>query len=226
MKRQKKIRIIVILVIAALLLGIAVVSRVAIQELGGNDPHAGHDHAQGGQTTVDPHAGHDHGTTKKPDTGVLTYNVYSNADKTYRVVVRDAAKKTVFERDKMYNAPIKEDLSEDLFTLSWATDKGPNDFEYIFCNKKTGAVSQAFRGAHGFDGVRVAYPSDDETTIIVQDIFDKKVYYKEYPLKDAYTEGKYVVVGGKLQADKKTVRFSYIVDEKGSTRQAVIKLYE
>lgn len=204
------------------------------------DEHAGHNHAEGEDcnttTTADPHAGHNHAagedcnvtTTGHNDseTGVLNYRVYTNADKTYRVTVVDAKNKVVFEQDKLYNAPVKEDMGNDIFALGWATGTGPNDFSQIFCNKKTGAVSQEFFAPKGYDGVRVAYPNKDQTKIIVQDIFDKDAYYKEYTLESTFRKDGEIVVGGKLHTDKKTVTVSYYTDEKGTLRQAAIKLYE
>lgn len=198
------------------------------------DPHAGHNHAAGEDcnVTTDPHAGHNHAAgegsdhNEESETGVLNYRVYTNADKTYRVAVVNTKNEVLFEQDKLYNAPVKEDVSEEIFTLGWATGNGANDFAHVFCNKKTGAVSQEFVAPRGYDGVRVAYPNKDQTKIVVQDIFNKDTYYKEYALADAFRKDGDIVAGGKLQSDKKSVIVSYFTDEEGTIRQTVIHLYE
>lgn len=230
----------ILLAVVAILVFLIVFGPKNNQQL---DSHAGHNHAEGEDcdttTTADPHAGHNHAAgedcnvttagrshSEESETGVLNYHVYTNADKTYRVSVVNAKNEVVFQQDKLYNAPVKEDLSDEIFALGWATGTGPNDFAQIFCNKKTGAVSGEFFAPKGFDGVRVAYPSEDQTKIIVEDIFDKDNYHKEYTLEGAVSKDGEIVVGGKLQSDKMTVTVSYYSDEKGTIRQAAIKLYE
>lgn len=199
------------------------------------DPHAGHNHGADEDCTVsttkpatnDPHAGHNHGADEEcNDTGTLSYRYYTNADKTYRVQVVDKNNKVVFEKDKLYNAPFQESVNEDIVGLCWATGSGANDFEYIFWNKETGVVSEVFWAPRGFDGTRIACPSEDQTKIVIRDIFDSEGYHKEYTLEDAYTKGEDVVVGGRLKDDGKTVLISYVVDEKNTSRHVTVSLYE
>lgn len=214
---------------AALLIGALVVIGPI---LGGNptDPHAGHNH---GSDLGDGHYegdGHDHGTPTSGTTNAkVKYQIYSNADKTYRLVIRDQKGTIVFEADKLSRAPSKEavDATAGIYELSWATDNGPNDFECVYYNEKTGQVSKKFVAPRGTDGVRIAYGSDDQTKMIVQELFNDKGYYKEYALKNAApNKNGDIIVGGKLQADKKTVVVSYLATGTDATQHITIKLYE
>lgn len=195
--------------------------------LGGNenaDPHAGHDHgtANGGHYEGD---GHDHGTSDA--NAKVKYSVYTNADKTFHLVIRDQKNAVVFEVDKLEKAPIPATIDEEkgIHELGWATGTGPNDFACVYYNEKTGQVSGQFVAPRGTDGVRIAYGSEDQTKVIVQDVFNKDTYYKEYTLANAVEKNGNIIVGGKLQVDKKTVVISYNSSEKDATEHTSINLY-
>lgn len=231
--RKQWIAIIVAVVVIAIIAGILVagsLSRAAI-----TDPHAGHNHAPGedcSTATTGGHYegdGHNHGTqaTANPSAKVK-YQLYTNADKTYRLVLRGTDGKTLFEADKLSKSPMKETVDADkgIFELSWATGQGPNDYDSVFYNEKTGQVSEKIHAYRGTDGVRIAYGSADQKKVIVQDLFNKNAYYKEYPLEGAHAKNGNIIVGGKLQSDKKTVVISYFAKDQSATQHATIKLYE
>ena len=227
--KQATTIIISVLCAAALLIGLLVVIGPI---LGGNaDPHAGHDHSS---DLGDGHYegdGHDHGNTGNTTAGSsnakVKYQVYSNADKTYRVVFRDAGGKVLMEQDKIPKQPVREAVDADngVYTAAWATGQGPNDYAQIFYNEKTGEVSQVIVAPRGYDSARVAYGSDDQTKIIVQDLFNKDAYYKEYALTDPDTSAKDIILGGKLQSDNKTVTVSYAGTD-GKSHHINVPLYE
>lgn len=226
--KQATTIIISVLCAAALLIGLLVVIGPI---LGGNaDPHAGHNH---GSDLGDGHYegdGHDHGhsnTTGANANAKVKYQIYTNADKTYRLTFRDTAGKAVAEFNNIAKQPMKETVDADkgVYSLGWASGSGPNDFYCVYYNEKTGQVSDQFHAPRGTDGGRVAYGSEDQTKVIVQDLFSKSAYYKEYTLNAPSTTADNIIVGGKLQSDKKTVVISY-VDTDGKTRHANFKLYE
>lgn len=173
------------------------------------------------------HADHDHGSTTPSDEQVK-YQLYTNADKTYRVVFRDAAGKSVAEFDKIAKLPLKSVVNAEkgIYELGWATGDGPSDFYCVYYNVNTGAVSKLFHAPRGTDGVRIAYGSEDQTKIIVQDVFSSGSYYKEHLLEGAYTAAKNIIIGGSLQVDKKTVVIAYVTDAEGATQHTMIGLYE
>ncbi len=223
--RKQWTAIISILSVIALLVGIAVMAKACAP-----DPHAGHDHSN---TDANGHYegdGHDHSHTTNADqnTDKVKYQVYTNADKTYRLVFRDQKNAIVFEADKLTKAPIKETVNEKngIYELGWATGSGATEYECVYYNIKTGQVSQQFHAPLGTDGVRIAYSGKDETKVIVQELFNDKGYKKEHVLEDAYNKNGTIITGGKLQADNKTVLVSYYTDEKGEPRHVAIKLYE
>lgn len=233
--KKQRTTIVVVLCVAAIIAGIIVAAKLSGASAA--DPHAGHNHATGEEHTEDD--GHDHssGATNNNnsshgqdnpsqiDTGVLNYRVYTNADQTFRVTVVDKNNKVLFQKDKTHRVPVAEKVTDTIFTISWATGDGPNDFESIFCNKETGAVSALFYAPRGYDGRRVAYSSDDQTVIIVQDIFNKSNYLKHYTLKGAYTEGDYIIRNGKLAEDNK-VQVTYVVNKNNGTHTVSIPLYD
>lgn len=200
------------------------------------DPHAGHDHSN---TSTGEHFegdGHDHGhgnTTPSNTTDKVKYQIYTNADQTYRLVIRDQKNAIVFEKDKMERQPLRDTIneSEGIYELSWAlykehADNGPNDFECIYYNVKTGQVSDLFVAPRGCNGVRIAYGSEDQTKIIVQDLFDKNAYYKEHELANATEKNGDIIISGSLKPDKKTVVIAYHSSETENDAHTTINLYE
>ena len=216
--REQRIAIIIVACVVVLLVGIAVGKKVF-----NVDEHAGHDHSAEGEEHYEGD-GHDHGSANS-NTGPVTYRYYTNEDKTYRVQVLDKNSNVLFEKDKLANIPVKTDLNETIVELSWATGSGTNEFDSIYWNKKTGQVSQMFHAPRGTDGVRIAYPSEDQTKVIVQDVFNKATYYKEYSLPNPYTGFSDVIVGGSLGEDN-TVGITYYIDNQKNTLRTYYKLYE
>lgn len=158
----------------------------------------------------------------------VRYQLYTNADKTYRAVLRDANGKSLAEFDKLTKQPIKAaiDAGKGIYELGWATGDGPSDFECVYYNVKTGQVSQKFHAPHGTDGVRIAYGSEDETKVIVQDVFNKQNYYKEHALsKPAPNKNGYIIVGGSLKSGKKSVSISYHTEGQEDSQLVTVPLY-
>lgn len=187
------------------------------------DPHAGHNHASSNPTIATTATG-SHDTSQT--TNDLLYRYYTNADKTYRVQIISKDNKVLFERDGLINVPFKEEVSASVISLSWATGQGPNDYEAIYWNKETATLSEAFWAPRGCDGVRIAYPSADQTKILVQDLFSKDAYYKEYALTNAVKKNGDVIVGGRLHENKKTVIISYNSSETDASAHMTLNLYD
>ena len=228
-KNKKKLRITRKQWIAALsVLGVvAILVSISVMAKSCTDPHAGHDHSTDSGEHYEGD-GHDHsGSNNSTNTGAkVKYQQYTNADGTYRLVFRDAAGNVLREVNDIPKTPMREAVNADngVYSLSWATGSGPNDYQHIYYNEKTGKLSQVIHAARGCDGVRVVYGSEDQRKVIVENLFDDE-YHQEYSLPNAYTEAKDVIVGGKLQVDNKTVVVSYIVDEKNATSHLTVKLY-
>ena len=181
--RKQWTAIIALLCAVALIVGIIIAGN-----LRGNGHYEGDGHNHGAEGEHYEGDGHDHGSdghTNSTSTDKVKYRYYTNEDKTYRVQVLNAGNKVLFEKDKLANVPFETKISDTIVELSWATGSGANDFEAIYWNKETGNISQLFWAPKGTDGVRIAYPSEDQTKVIVQDLFDKDSYCKEYELKNA-----------------------------------------
>ena len=223
--RKQWIVIICVICVAALIGGISLAMKLGNN--GGHYEGDGHNH---GTSQGDGHYegdGHDHGTGNSD--AKVKYQIYTNADQTYRVVFRDNAGKTLAEYDKIAKQPIHETIDETkgIYELGWATGNGANEFECVYYNVKTGQLSDKFVAPRGTDGVRIAYGSEDQTKVVVQDLFDKTAYYKEHALKAPETnKNGDIIVGGRLHENKKTVIISYNSTETESTAHATIELYE
>lgn len=185
----------------------------------------GHDHSRPTASSESADAP----TATTPETAEkVKYQIYTNADKTYHLVFRDTAGKMIAEFDNIPKTPILESINTEqgIYALGWASGSGPNDFECVYYDVKTGKVSKQFHAPRGTDGVRIAYGSEDQTKIIVTDVFSSGSYYKEYPLENAYTDAKDIIIGGNLKVDKKTVVIAYVTDAEGATQHTMIGLYE
>lgn len=230
--RKQWIAIISLVGVIAIVAGIMVVGNLSNASIA--DPHAGHNHAPGEDCNTTPTGGHyegdghNHGAPTNTANAKIKHQIYVNADKTYRLVFRDTAGKTLAEFDNIPKQPMTEtvDAAKGIYSLAWATASGPNDYEQVYYNTLTGAVSEKFYAPRGTDGVRIAYSSPDQKSILVQDLFDKKVYYKEHPLKDAVEKKGNIIISGKLQADRKTVLISYCSSDSDNYAYANIPLYE
>lgn len=229
--RKQWIRILCLGAVLAIIVGLVVITRAGLNELGD-------EHDSEGNTVVTDEHGHAadvHNTTKPGTTNAndkVKYQTYTNTDGTYRLVLRDSKNAVLFEQDKLERMPSVEKVNEEkgVYALGWAlykdpADNGPNDYASVYYNVKTGEVSQLFLAPRGCDGVRIAYGSEDQTKVIVQDLFDKEEYYKEYTLENAVpNKDGDIIVGGQLK--NATVVVSYVADEKGTTLRHPINLYE
>ena len=214
--------IITLLCAVALIVGIIIAGN-----LRDNGHYEGDGHNHGAEGEHYEGDGHDHGSdSHSTSTDKVKYRYYTNEDKTYRVQVLNDKNQVVFEKDKLTNVPIKKDLNDTIVELGWATGSGANDFDAIYWNKKTGEVTELFWAPRGTDGVRIAYPSEDQTKVIVQDLFDKNAYYKEYALENATEQSGNIIVGGKLNESNKTVLISYNSSKSETTAHLTVKLYD
>lgn len=231
-KKKKLWTVIGVVALVVVLVAAALIGRFAPAA----DPHAGHDHDADPHTstTADPHAGHNHGdslhTTAKPDGNTANTVVCiptKNDDGTYSFVLRDQKGHELFRKSGLDRAPLTERISDQVYSVGWPTGAGPNDYQQVYYHLQTGQVSQVFDSPLASDGVRVIVPRalKKSYAVIVQDLFDAKVYSKTYPLPGAYTGGDYTVVGGKLDPETKKVRVTYLVSEKAERTAAFIPLY-
>lgn len=246
LNRKQWTTLISVLAAIAILVGVIVVARQAAKGNNGHYEGDGHNHGSEGEHyegdghdhspitgtpstnaagSTQPTSGHTHNSSA---TDKVKYQVYSNADKTFRLVIRDSKNEIVFEKDNLSKQPIKNVMDEEngVYELGWATGDGANEFECIYYNVKTGQVSEAFVAPRGCDGTRVAYGSADQKKVIVQDLFDKNTYYKEYELTNAIEKNGNIIIGGRLHENKKTVVISYNSSESESSAHVTIDLYK
>ena len=227
-KKNKLWAIIGVSVVVVALVAVALIGRFAPAA----DPHAGHDHdadphtsttdghGHEGEGDTQPTGSHSHGSTK------IKYEPKENGDGTYSFTLKDPNGKLLFSKDGLDRYPLVENVSEDVYRLGWPTGSGPNDFQEVYCHRKSGQVSEVFDGAVASDGVRIALPIGDSQkgySILVRNVFDND-YTKEHKLEDAFKGGKYAVLSGKMAKDK-TVRIIYLAGSDGTHKNILIDLY-
>ena len=225
--RKQWTRIICLGIVLALIVGLVIITRSGLSEKGGN--HDGHNHED--ETVVTDEHGHaadTHNTTahnSSSGAGKLRYQLYTDSKtNTHGIGIYNSKNQLLLEKKGMPNAPIREkegDLTLVYFAMSL---NGFTNGVSIYCDEQGERVSDAFHGVIGTDGVRVAYCSDDDTTIIVQDLFDKSLYYKEYKLTGVYQNGTQTIKGGRVTNGVAVV--TYACDSEGNTATKQIKLYE
>lgn len=182
----------------------------------GHESHEGHNHdtpAAEGHTHVAQVSGN--------------YRIEKAQDGTYTVTVTDKNGKALRTEKNLKNAPIVEKITDEVYSIGWATGTGPNDYKCLYGNSAKYLASEVFTSPLGCDGKRVAYPhaEKDGYAVTVQDVFDKAAYSRTHLLEDAYVGGDYTVAGGKLRQDG-TVNVAYVINKEGRTRSAVIPLYD
>ena len=226
---KQKIAILCGVIAIVLIAGISIITRFT-----GNsaDLHAGHNHAPGEDCNTTPNGGHyegdghNHNTPASPTDSKLSFQLDHSGD-TYTYSIYNDAKELLFKRVNLTDVPVKMAANGGLTLVYFKSDEvGYSAGDTAYCNEKTGQVSAAFHGAIDTDGVRVAYCNADDTAIIVQDLFNKSAYYREYPLEGVYAKGDFAILNAKLSQDKKSVSVTYYIDASKKTQQATIPLYE
>lgn len=225
--RKQWISILSVLGVIAILAGIIVMSGLGKKA----DPHAGHNHGDLPEGHYEGD-GHDHGTaTEGHNHGTTTAKVkidqpVANGDGSYRVTVRNEKGSPVFSQDKFYGAlsDLPMDKDAGIYELSWCTTdvdhSTANTYEALYYNANTGAISEVFYAPKASDGHRVVYPSSDQTKVIVQDIFDKTAYYKEYTLEGAVAKNGEIITSSFMQIseDSKQAKITYrLADDETKT---------
>lgn len=238
--RKQWIATLSLLGVVAILAGIIVMSGL------GGGSHAGHNHGDEGNTTAtDEHGhpigshdtvptdahGHPAGSHGSTDTSALRFQPYTNTDGTYGFAVYNSKNVLLTKQDKLPYAPYQDTEDSSGYSVIYCKTAAPTEGGYtsglsIYCDEKNQRVSDALHGVLATDGTRVAYCSEDDTTVIVQDLFDKNAYCKEYPLPNVVKNGNQTVKHARLSADSKTVMVTYTIDEEGLTANHSIKLYE
>ena len=223
--RKQRTSILCGLLAAVLLIGLVVVSRVAVTQSGAIDDHAGHDHAED-QTTNNGHSANDgHGHGSSPDSK-LRYQLY-RSNGTFTYAIYNADNKLLMKKEGLELEPVKMTADNGLTQVYFRSKKtGFTVGETVYGDEKNGRISDAFHGEIGSDGVHVAYCSDDDTTIIVQDLFDKNAYYMEYPLISPYTGGEQIIKNGSYKTDTQIVSVSYLANDGSETRTMTVPMYE
>ena len=170
----------------------------------------------------DDHAGHNHDQAVS-----LKYQATTGSDGTYGFVVQDHDGTELYSRTGLKYPPLKEGASDTVFSVSWATGTGPNDYVSVYFDRVHCRVSDLITAPVASDGTRVVYPvsKDGGCYVVVQDLFGDEKYTKEHHLTDAYTGGTYTVMGGKL-VDGTRASVSYLVSENGEHRIVEFDLYE
>ena len=113
-------------------------------------------------------------------------NVMQNIDKTYSYDVTDYDGRVLVSEENITERPKQAFVSADVVGIMFQYGTGPSTNEATYYDLENGRVSKTFSyvltAKNGY--VVCADYRNKQHIIIVQDIFDKDSYYKEYVLED------------------------------------------
>lgn len=207
MTRKNKNRIIIIAIVAAVALLIGVIALAS--HLGQTDPHAGHNHAPGESCPDDivpnstPEHSHSTGITRQENT--FGHNIVATGNGTYTLTVLNSKNETLFKQENITKRPVVSKNTDTLYDIAWQASDDPFHYQFIYCDSKAEKVSEVFPYVYQCkDNLIVYAQKNDQGTgyvAVVQDVFNKKAYYKTYPLPGAVPEGYHIISGVALKED-------------------------
>ena len=109
------------------------------------------------------------------------YTVISNGDFTYTYEIRDRQGNMLLYESQCEREPHIEMLNDNLLKCMIQYGTGITAQSTFYVNVETGAVSEAFNSVYDEHEGRTAYflYLNSKHFMVVQDIFDKEVFYKE-----------------------------------------------
>ena len=116
------------------------------------------------------------------------YTVIDNGDSTYTYEIRDNKGNMLLYESLCMSEPHIEMLSDNLLSCMIQSGTGAISRYTFYVNVETGAVSKSFNCVYDEYNGRIAYflYLNSNHYMVVQDIFDNEVFYKEFELPGDY----------------------------------------
>ena len=142
------------------------------------------------------------------------YTVTKKEDNTHSYSFADLNGNILFEKENVVREPKINMVSVNVYELITQTGTGLSTNWAVYCDVETSKVSETFHYVLGAKGDYVVYADYEEGKhfIIVQNIFDKSVYYKTYELENVSPVAADFVVDGYFNT-KGNVNITYLSGE-------------
>ena len=115
------------------------------------------------------------------------YQITDNEDYTYDYVVKEKNNNILISEERMSREPEINIINENLLSVSVQAGTGLSTRWTIYCDVSKGTVSGAYCSVLGEYEENVVYVNYDNGTycIVIQNIFNRKLFYRETVLEDA-----------------------------------------
>ena len=141
------------------------------------------------------------------------YQVTDNEDFTFDYVIKDKNDNVLLFEERISREPEINVINENLLSVSVQAGTGLSTRWTIYCDVLNGNVSDAYCSVLGEYEENVVYVNYDNGTyrIVIQNIFNQKLFYKETVLEDASLAAD-PVVGFEI-GDNDTAKVVYLKGE-------------
>ena len=131
------------------------------------------------------------------------YSVYQNEDQTYSYKIFDQKGYVLFGDDRCPQEPRIEKVTDRVYSVTVQAGTGLSTNWAVFCDAEKGTVSETFHYVLMAQGDYVVYVARDngQTSIVVENIFDKAAYCQAYPLSGCSAVAGDVVLGAEPKGD-------------------------
>lgn len=142
------------------------------------------------------------GCSDQPKNATLEdfYTITKNSDNRFDYTFEDKNGKVLFENKDTTREPSIRELTDNVYEITTQTGTGLSTNWAVYCDTENSKVSETFNYVLGAKDSYVVYVNyeNKEHTIIVQDIFDKSVYYETYKLENESPVAADVIVGSEF----------------------------
>lgn len=142
------------------------------------------------------------------------YSVSQNEDQTYSYKIYDQKGNVLFGDDRCPQEPRIEKVTDRVYSVTVQAGTGLSTNWAVFCDVENSRVSETFHYVLMAQGDYVVYVAreDGQTSIVVENIFDKVAYCKAYPLSGCSAVAGDVVLGAQPAGEGAAV-ISYLTGD-------------
>ncbi len=142
------------------------------------------------------------------------YSVVQNEDQTYSYKIFDQKGNVLFGDDRCAQEPRIEKVTDRVYSVTVQAGSGLSTNWAVFCDAKNSRVSEPFHYVLMAQGDYVIYVAreNEQTSIVVENIFDKAAYCKAYPLSGCSDVAGDVVLGAQ-PAGEGTAEVTYLTGD-------------
>lgn len=147
------------------------------------------------------------------------FTLVKNDDFTYSYRIVDVNGNMLFENEDYPRRPKVTVVAPTVYGLVTQTGTGLSTNWAVFCDVAESKTSEYFQYVLAAKGEYVVYVDriDSESVIIVQNIFNKDRYYKEYKLTDPSPVAADIVIGCRLDSEGNAIAIYYAGEDYAQT---------